>query len=425
LLFFARLRDYFGKLAGSEPRQSEEDRYRLLARNMTDVITRHGKNRAILFISPAAEALFGAAAQDLCGDGLFNRVHVADRPAYLSAIAGSATRGETRSVEFRVRCDAGDAERAGRFVWIEMRCRPLDRTDGADGAAEREVVAVLRDITQRKDQELALEQAHAKAEHANAGKSLILATMSHELRTPLNAIIGFSDMLTNGSLTIDPKRRDEYAHLINESGHHLLAVVNGILDMSKIETGNFEIAPEPFAPAQVIDDCCHLLAFKAREQGITLAVDLPAGLPEIVADKRALHQIMLNLMSNAIKFSDRGGKITITAAADENGLVIIVEDTGVGIDAEDIPRIGDPFFQARSSYDRRHAGTGLGLSIVKGLLALHGGRLDIVSRLGEGTKITIHLPVDCERGRRQEATTATLIPRSAPDVSDDRMKISA
>ena len=249
--------------------------------------------------------------------------------------------------------------------------------------------------------------------------------MSHELRTPLNAIIGFSDMLTNGSLTIDPQRRDEYAHLINESGHHLLAVVNGILDMSKIETGNFEIAPEPFAPAQVIDDCHHLLAFKAREQGITLAVDLPAGLPEIVADKRALHQIMLNLMSNAIKFSDRGGKITITAAADESGLAIMVEDTGVGIDAEDIPRIGDPFFQARSSYDRRHAGTGLGLSIVKGLLALHGGRLDIVSRLGEGTKITIRLPADCERGRRQETTAATLIPRTASVVSDDRMKISA
>jgi cell cycle sensor histidine kinase DivJ len=130
-------------------------------------------------------------------------------------------------------------------------------------------------------------------------------------------------------------------------------------------------------------------------------------------------------VSNAIKFSDRGGKITITAAADESGLAIMVEDTGVGIDAEDIPRIGDPFFQARSSYDRRHAGTGLGLSIVKGLLALHGGRLDIVSRLGEGTKITIRLPADCERGRRQETTAAKLIPRTASVVSDDRMKISA
>ena len=427
--FFAPLRDYIESLARTSfgPRHAEEDRYRLLARNMTDVITLHGKNRAILFISPAAEALFGARAQDLCGDGLFNRVHVGDRPAYLTAIADSATRGETRSVEFRVRCDAGEADHPVRFIWIEMRCRALDQADEGHAAADREVVAVLRDITQRKEQEQALEQAHAEAEHANAGKSRFLATMSHELRTPLNAIIGFSDMLTNGSLTIDAKRRHEYAHLINESGHHLLAVVNGILDMSKIETGNFEITPESFAPAQVIDDCCHLLAFKAREQGIALAVRLPDGLPEIVADKRALHQIMLNLMSNAIKFSDRGGKITVSATVDDTSLAIIVEDTGVGIGAEDMPRIGDPFFQARSSYDRRHAGTGLGLSIVKGLLALHGGHIDIASRLGEGTKITIRLPMDCERARQHgaAATVGTLIPRTAAAMSDERMKISA
>ena len=191
------------------------------------------------------------------------------------------------------------------------RARPGRRTTCA---AEREVVAVLRDITQRKDQEQALEQAHAEAEHANAGKSRFLATMSHELRTPLNAIIGFSEMLTNGSLTIDPQRRDEYAHLINKSGHHLLAVVNGILDMSKIETGNFEITPEPFAPRaghRRLLPSAGLQGARARHR--RWPCDLPAGLPEIVADKRALHQIMLNLMSNAIKFSDRGGKITVSA----------------------------------------------------------------------------------------------------------------
>jgi cell cycle sensor histidine kinase DivJ len=424
LPFFAPLRGYIESLARSR-RHAEEKCYRLLARHSTDVITLHGKNREVQFISRAAETLFGARAEDLCGDGLFNRVHVADRPAYLTAIADSTTQGETSSVEFRVRCDAGESN--GRFVWIEMRCRALDQADEGNAAAEHEVVAVLRDITQRKEQEQALNQAHTAAEHANAGKSRFLATMSHELRTPLNAIIGFSDMLTNGSLTIDAERRREYAHLINESGHHLLAVVNGILDMSKIETGNFEITPEPFAPRQVIDDCCHLLAFKAREQGIALAVRLPDSLPEIVADKRALHQIMLNLMSNAIKFSDRGGQITVSAAVDDTNLAIIVEDTGVGIGAEDMPRIGDPFFQARSSYDRRHAGTGLGLSIVKGLLALHGGHIDIASRLGEGTKITIRLPKVCERGRLHAAgaTVGTLIPRSATAMPDERMKISA
>jgi cell cycle sensor histidine kinase DivJ len=410
---------------------AEEDRYRLLARNMTDVITRHGKNGAVLFISPAAEPLFGTGVQDLAGHGLFDRVHVTDRPAYLTALADCA-RGESRSVEFRVRCDAGAAaEHPVKFIWIEMRCRALD--DATDGAAppDREVVAVLRDITQRKEQEQALDEARAEAERANAAKSRFLATMSHELRTPLNAIIGFSEMLTNeGALMIDAERRHEYAHLINESGNHLLAVVNGILDMSKIETGNFEITPEPFAPARVLDDCCDLLAFKSRESGIDLIMRLPEELPEIVADKRALHQIMLNLVSNAIKFTNRGGKITISAKIEGSSFVVAVADTGVGIGADDMPRIGDPFFQARSSYDRRHAGTGLGLSIVKGLLTLHGGDIEIVSRLGEGTIVTIRLPIDCERARKGEpAAISRLVPRPAAakpgEISDQRVKISA
>ena len=177
-------------------------------------------------------------------------------------------------------------------------------------------------------------------------------------------------------------------------------MVNGILDMSKIETGNFEITPEPFAPRQVIGDAAICCGYKAREAGIDLVARLPERLPEIVADKRALNQIMLNLLSNAIKFTDRGGKVTVSAKAQESitgpTVAVTVEDTGVGIGADDLPRIGDPFFQARSSYDRRHDGTGLGLSIVKGLLALHGGDLDIVSRLGEGTRVTIRLPLDCE-----------------------------
>ena len=138
-------------------------------------------------------------------------------------------------------------------------------------SARREVVAVLRDVTERKLQERALEEARTEAERANAAKSRFLATMSHELRTPLNAIIGFSDMLKKESvLMLDAARRNEYAGLINDSGHHLLAVINGILDMSKIETDNFEITPEPFAPGQVIAGCCDLLALRASEAGVVL-----------------------------------------------------------------------------------------------------------------------------------------------------------
>jgi two-component system, cell cycle sensor histidine kinase DivJ len=404
---------------------AEEDRYRLLARNMTDVITRHGRNGAVLFASPAAESLFGARVSELLGHGLFDRVHVADRPAYLTALADVAARGEARSVEFRVRCESAEPSRrsATRFIWIEMRCRPLDRA-GGDQAKDREVVAVMRDISERKQQEQALEETRAETERANAAKSRFLATMSHELRTPLNAIIGFSEMLLNErQMMLDAARRADYAKLINDSGHHLLAVVNGILDMSKIDSGNFEITPEPFRPAQVIVNCCDLLALKAREAGLDLVIRLPADLPDIVADKRALNQILINLLSNAVKFSERGGKITVGARAEGSAILITVEDTGVGISEDDLPRLGDPFFQARASYDRRHDGTGLGLSIVKGLVALHGGDVDIDSRLGKGTRVTIRLPIDCEHSRSPARPARLASPaHSAVDTFNEQVK---
>ena len=381
---------------------AEEDRYRLLARNMTDVITRHRRNGSVLFVSPAAEQLFGVRADELMGHGLFDRVHVADRPAYLSALTDAAATGEARSLEFRMRRDENSGAQ-GHFLWVEMRCRPFDRgADGGAAAATREVVAVLRDVSERKRQEQALELARGESERANAAKSRFLATMSHELRTPLNAIIGFSEMLTNETLTFDAARKAEYAHLINESGRHLLSVVNGILDMSKMESGNFEITPEPFAPAQAIASCCELLALKAQHAGVELKARIPVNLPEMVADRRALSQILINLISNAVKFTPRGGQVTVGATCEGAKIALKVEDTGVGIGADDLPRLGEAFFQARASYDRRHDGTGLGLSIVKGLVRLHGGEMDITSRLGVGTRVVVRLPIDCEGARPAE-----------------------
>jgi cell cycle sensor histidine kinase DivJ len=247
-------------------------------------------------------------------------------------------------------------------------------------------------------QERALEIARNESERINNANSRFLATMSHELRTPLNAIIGFSDMLTNDTLALDPAREREYARLINESGHHLLSVVNGILDMSKMESGNFEITPEPFAPAPAVRSCCDLLALKAQEAGIELKTRI-SDLPEIVADRRAFNQILINLISNAIKFTPRAGRVSVSAICDGARLAVTVEDTGVGIGGTDLPHLGEAFFQARASYDRRHDGTGLGLSIVKGLVRLHGGDMDIRSRLGDGTRVTVRLPIDCEGTR--------------------------
>jgi two-component system, cell cycle sensor histidine kinase DivJ len=401
---------------------AEEDRYRLLARNMTDTITRHGRDGSVVFASPAGEALFGARIAELQGHGLFDRVHVADRPAYLTALGDAAALGETRSVEFRVRRDGVDANgvRTADFVWIEMRCRPLDRAHGeADPHGSREVVAVSRDITPRKQHQQALEEARAEAERANVAKGRFLATMSHELRTPLNAVIGFSDMLKKEELLrLDAARRHEYATLINESGNHLLAVVNGILDMSKIETGNFEITPESFKPSLVVTGCCDILALRARDAGVTLEKFVSDELPEIVADKRSLNQILLNLVSNAIRFSERGGKVTVSVRAEAASLTFVVEDHGVGISEQDLVRVGEPYFQAGSSYDRRQGGTGLGLSIVKGLVRLHGGEISIRSRVGEGTRITVSLPLDCERARlvTMQPAATKVMPFSTPSL---------
>lgn len=417
------------EMLGSKSRgllSAEESRYSLLARNMSDVISRHRRNGAIEFISPAAQGLFGAPVNQLTGHGLFDRVHVADRPAYLTAIAEVARGAGERDVEFRIRC-GDDADRSGAsgFVWIEMRCRPLELSTGVV-ASDAEVVAVMRDITERKAQEQALEDARREAEKAHAAKSQFLSTMSHELRTPLNAIIGFSEMIVReADLNLDAERRREYAQLINDSGQHLLSVVNGILDMSKMESGGFEISSEPFMPREAILNCSNLMALKAREGGLDLVVNVPENLPEMVGDSRAFKQILLNLLSNAIKFTERGGSVTVSAAVEGANLSLRVEDTGVGIAPDDLKRLGDPFFQAEKTYRRRHEGTGLGLSIVKSLVGLHHGEMDVQSKLDVGTTISIVLPLDLDRASpKPSSVVATLTPKRK-DTQEQKVKRSA
>jgi cell cycle sensor histidine kinase DivJ len=405
----------------------EEERYRLLAHNISDVISRHSRNGAIQFISPAAEALLGTPAALLLEHGLFDRVHVADRPAYLTALSEAARSGDERSVEFRVRRDSAgghDQDRASaEFIWIEMRCRPIDALSRSLANPGVEVVAVMRDVTERKTQEQALELARMEAERAGASKSQFLATMSHELRTPLNAIIGFSEMIVHeNEMMIDAARRQEYAKLINESGLHLLSVVNGILDMSKMESGNFEIVPELFSPRESLMSCCNLMVLKARDNGIDVVTRAPTDLPQITGDPRAFKQMMLNLLSNAIKFSERGGTVTVSAAVEGSRLLVRVIDSGVGIAAEDLKRIGDPFFQAGKTYQRRHEGTGLGLSIVKSLVAMHGGEMMVQSQIGEGTTVTVALPMVFTPPAKDSSNNITTLAPQRAEPQDYQVK---
>jgi cell cycle sensor histidine kinase DivJ len=386
---------------------ASEARYKLLAQNMSDVIARHGRDGAITFISPAAEQLAGVPASELLGHRLFDRVHLADRPAFLTAVSDAARGNAPVSLEFRLRREWPASESRGvpEFVWVEMRSHGIDGGDAHVGEA-RQVVSVFRDITARKADALAVENARSEAERANDAKSRFLATVSHELRTPLNAIIGFSEMLAReDEMKLDAARRQDYARLIRDSGEHLLAVVNGILDMSRIEAGHFEIVAEPFAMKPLIEGCRKMLSLRAEQSGIQLFTDVAGDLPEVNADPRAMRQVLINLVSNAIKFTENGGKVDVVARNRGGEIELVVSDTGVGIPEADLQHLGDPFFQGRSTYDRTYEGTGLGLSVVMGLVKLHGGTVEIESRLRKGTKVTVRLPLDCQPTMKASATS--------------------
>jgi len=369
-----------------------EDRYRLLAENTSDLITRHDERGRVVFASLAAQSMFGELPARLYGDGLFERVHIADRPAYLTALSRAYASNSPMQVEFRAR--QGGLSPSARYIWVEMRCRPVNMATFGAETLRAGVVAVSRDISERKAQEEALVRARDDAESANHAKTQFLANMSHELRTPLNAVIGFAEIIQRemfGALG-DARYRD-YAQHIHESGQHLLQVVNDILDMSKIEAGKYMIVREPFAVKKLIDVCCEVTRQEAEKKEIRLSVDAMPGLPELAADKRAVKQMLLNLISNAIKFTGQGGWVRISVRIHGDSIALIVADNGIGIAEADLAKLGNPFVQADNSYDRQHDGAGLGLSVVKGLARLHGGDLSLASQLGEGTVATISLPL--------------------------------
>ncbi|KQP32146.1 MULTISPECIES: PAS domain-containing sensor histidine kinase [unclassified Methylobacterium] len=381
--------------------RDNELRDRMLLSAIDDLVTWHDCNGRVIEASASSARFIGAEASRLRGHGLLERVHVGDRPALLQTLSDVAAHGVPATVQFRLQLDAAAvrAEGAPRVIFAEMRAHRIDaaRTGLPNALASgSSVVAVTRDVTEHRRHAEELERARAEAERADEVKSRFLATVSHELRTPLNAIIGFSEVLAGeGAMTIGPEQSREYAVIIGDSGKHLLDVVNTLLDMSRIQSGHFDYAPETFDLNALVRTCCDLMQLRAVKAGVVLVRSDDTAPIHITADLRACRQMMINLLSNAVKFTPSGGRVEVAIRQAGHHLDLIVTDTGIGIAADDLPRVGDPFFQAQSDTRRSHEGTGLGLSVVQGLVGLHSGAIAIESVPGQGTSVIVTLPVTC------------------------------
>jgi signal transduction histidine kinase len=251
-----------------------------------------------------------------------------------------------------------------------------------------------RETTERlKKRSRQLAKARDAANHANRAKSEFLAHMSHELRTPLNAINGFSEIIKDEMFGPVAPRYREYATDIHRSGMHLTALINDVLDLSKIEAGKLEMEEENIEPAAVVESCLHLVRDRAHKASLRLLTDMPSELPTLKADERLVKQMLLNLLTNAIKFTPEGGRVVASVRlVDDGRLAFAVSDTGIGIAAEDLPKVLEPYGQVATARDRNPEGTGLGLPLVKKMVGLHGGTLSLDSAPGVGTTATLAFP---------------------------------
>lgn len=346
-------------------------------------------------IGGSLEKLLGLSPRAARGDWLFQRLHVMDRPLYLTGLSDVREDGVTRRVELRLRHGAAQPGEAGLadYVWTALTIRPANSQGMGDGMAEGTLCLTLEDITTSRARDEELQTAFRDAQEASLEKTRFIASASHELRTPLNAIIGFSNMLRTAPAegTSGPVGR-EYADLIHRSSLHLLQVVDEILDSSRLETGSVKLAIEPVDLGDLVGSCAAMLTPEAEAKGVCLFLPALSGLPALAADKRAMRQILINLVSNGIKFSPEGGKVVLGIRRDGAEVVVSVCDEGEGIARDQIQRIGQPFARLQAGGGTSTPGCGLGLSIVKGLVALHGGRLKVESRQGKGTLAEVFLP---------------------------------
>ena len=262
-----------------------------------------------------------------------------------------------------------------------------------------------RELEEARDEALL---KRAEAEAANSSKTAFLANISHELMTPLNAILGFSELIARECLgPVGSPRYKEYASDIHSSGTHLLSLINDLLDVAKIEAGRMEVEPQMVETQRTLEGALKFVMSKARDRGQTLNIAVDQSAAVLYADERALKQIVINLVSNAVKFTQDGGKIEVTAKRNAQGdFELIVADNGPGISREKIDRVFKPFSQADNRYDRQAGGTGLGLALVRGLCELHGGRAWIESEPGKGTRAIVVLPAKVSKGSAKQRMPA-------------------
>jgi len=341
------------------------------------------RNSKIVYVNQKFTDLFGWSADELVGKPIETLQPNNMNAEAARQMTAALVRNDGEPIEFE------SLGKDGRVFWVEMRISTIQRFE--NGGFRWTVIS--RDISDRRNTQIELLRAKEEAEAGNRAKSNFLANMSHELRTPLNAIIGFTELIEHGvERTGWTPSYSEYLVDVGESGRHLLDLINTILDLSKIEAGSLRLNIAPVDVCDLVNSSLALVSSLARAGNITLTTDLPPGCPEIPGDFMKLKQVLLNILSNAIKFTPTGGRIETRVVVGDATATITISDTGVGIAPDDLERVTLPFFQVENTLSRKFAGSGLGLSIARELVNLHGGKLEIDSTEGQGTTVRITLP---------------------------------
>ena len=360
-------------------------RYRSLIRNSSDVIAIIDSRGEFAYCSESAKRILGFAPNWLVG----RRLDEFMSPASLGQFYGFLARVQQED-GVNMTADIQLRHADGEWRAFEITCCNLARDPSIGG-----IVANLRDMSERQRALDELRAAKDLADKANRSKSAFLAAMSHELRTPLNAIIGFSEVIRSGALGDDAGPRAlDYAKHIEDSGKHLLSLINDILDLSKAESGKMTLIEDYIRPADVVADSLRMVGAGQGDRRAALDVAPLADLPYLYGDKRRVRQILINILANAFKFTEAGGRVSLSAALDPatGDLLFVVQDSGIGMTADEIVIALEPFRQIDSRLSRKYEGTGLGLPLSKHLVELHGGRLEIASAPGVGTTVTIRFP---------------------------------